>query len=97
MDITEFALENDGRYPGPHGWIQWKGTSVCIDLHCACGYHGHVDADFFYFYECVQCKRRYAVGATVKLSEVPPDLYGQLDGHIAMHDEAATTRNKDKG
>ena len=21
----------------PHGWIQWKGTGVCMDVHCKCG------------------------------------------------------------
>jgi len=31
---------------GPHAWIQWKGTDVCMDVRCSCGNHGHVDADF---------------------------------------------------
>jgi hypothetical protein len=51
----------------PHGSIQWKGTKVCIDLYCKCGHHGHVDTDFFYWYECPQCHAKYAVGSTVKL------------------------------
>jgi hypothetical protein len=51
----------------PHGWIQWKGTEACIDLHCECGHHGHFDGEFFYFYECPKCQRRYAVGQNVKL------------------------------
>lgn len=21
----------------PHGWIQWKGTDVCVDIYCKCG------------------------------------------------------------
>lgn len=50
-----------------HGWIQWKGTMVCIDLHCKCGHHGHFDGEFFYFYECPNCKAKYAVGQNVKL------------------------------
>lgn len=50
-----------------YGWIQWKGTDVCIDLHCSCGYHGHVDGDFFYHYECVGCGKKYTVGQNVKL------------------------------
>lgn len=88
MNIGEFALENDAKYPDqPHGWIQWKGTSVCMDVHCTCGYSGHVDVEFFYYYECVGCKRRYAVGSTVKLTEVPPELYSQLDGHICKHSD----------
>ncbi len=55
------------------GWIQWKGTEVCIDLHCKCGHHGHVDARFFYFYECPACHEKFAVGQTVKLIELSPE------------------------
>ena len=51
----------------PHGWIQWKGTEVCIDLHCICGHHGHFDGDFFYYYQCPACDARYAVGMNVAL------------------------------
>lgn len=54
----------------PHGCIQWKGTSACIDLHCECGAHGHIDAEFFYHYECMGCGRRYAVDSYVKLIEL---------------------------
>lgn len=50
-----------------HGWIQWKGTDVCIDIHCVCGHSGHVDGDFFYHYRCPSCQRVYAVGQNVKL------------------------------
>jgi len=57
----------------PHGWIQWKGTGVCIDLHCECGAHGHVDTDFFYFYKCFACGRTYAVGANVALIPLTPE------------------------
>lgn len=49
------------------GWIQWKGTDVCIDLHCVCGHHGHFDGDFFYFFECPSCHRKYAVGQNINL------------------------------
>lgn len=51
----------------PHGWIQWKGTDVCIDLHCACGHHGHFDGEFFYYYECPACHAKYAVGRNIAL------------------------------
>ena len=53
-----------------HGWIQWKGTEVCIDLHCKCGYHGHYDGGFFYYYACPKCGAKYAVGQNVKLIEL---------------------------
>jgi hypothetical protein len=63
-EIYSQDFQPDGQ---PYGWIQWKGTDACIDLHCSCGHHGHVDADFFYFYECPNCKAKYAVGQNVKL------------------------------
>ena len=50
-----------------HGWIQWKGTDVCVDLHCKCGNHGHFDGDFLYFYECPACHAKYALGQNIKL------------------------------
>lgn len=62
------VYSRDNPSDGPHGTIQWKGTRPCIDLHCECGYHGHLDADyFFYHYECPMCHARYAVGTKVKL------------------------------
>lgn len=49
------------------GWIQWKGTDVCMDIHCTCGQHDHIDADFFYHYQCSGCGQKYAVGQNVKM------------------------------
>lgn len=60
-----------------HAWIQWKGTNVCMDVHCVCGAHGHVDADFAYFYAC-RCGRRFAVGQSVPLIEVHPDFADEI-------------------
>lgn len=60
----------------PRGWIQWKGTDVCIDLHCVCGNHDHFDGEFFYYYECSACHRKYLVGENVKLHELTKDEPG---------------------
>lgn len=57
----------------PHGWIQWKGTDVCVDLYCECGAHGHIDGYFLYHYECLGCGRKYALSANVKLIEMTPE------------------------
>jgi hypothetical protein len=67
--------EADGaRWEGsPHGWIQWKGTNVCIDLHCCCGAHGHIDAEFFYNYVCLACGRKYSMSAYVRMIELTPE------------------------
>ena len=50
-----------------HGWIQWKGTQVCMDVHCVCGAHTHADAEFAYYIECPVCHLVYATGQNIKL------------------------------
>ena len=69
----EEVYGQDSPRDGAHGWVQWKGTAACVDLHCPCGHHGHVDAEFFYFYECPSCRARYAVGQVVKLIPLTED------------------------
>lgn len=64
-----------------HGWIQWKGTDACIDLHCKCGHLEHLDAEFLYFYKCPACGAKYALGQVVKL--------------IPLSDEQAEEAEKD--
>lgn len=55
---------------GPHGFIQWKGTDVCMDLYCECGCHWHIDADFAYFTRCPRCGASYEVMPFVRLRRV---------------------------
>lgn len=79
----------------PHGGIQWKGTDVCIDLHCVCGSHGHLDAEFLYHYECAKCHRKYALGMNVPLIElteeqaafVPDNLCGFFTDPGVLEDD----------
>jgi hypothetical protein len=63
----------------PHGWIQWKGTNVCIDLHCSCGAHCHFDGDFLYYWKCPHCSTVWEMGTHVSMYPVPveqqKDLY----------------------
>ena len=54
----------------PHGWIQWKGTDVCIDLYCACGAHLHFDGTFLYHWICPHCQRHYESGSHVRMYEM---------------------------
>ena len=54
----------------PHGWIQWKGTDVCMDVHCVCGVHSHVDADFLYNVQCPSCGRVYMCNGHIQLIEL---------------------------
>lgn len=65
-------LEIDGKpfEDRPHVWIQWKGTDVCCDIHCACGEMLHFDGEFFYFVKCGACGQTWEVGSHVALYPV---------------------------
>lgn len=46
-------------------FLQWKGTSVCLDFYCECGMHGHFDGDFAYALRCPACGAVYEMGTQV--------------------------------
>lgn len=74
-EAYDLVYGNDNPEGPAHAWIQWKGTDVCMDLHCICGAHGHIDGDFVYSVQCRDCGRKYAVGQNVKLIELDtPEL-----------------------
>jgi len=54
----------------PHGWVQWKGTDVCMDVHCKCGELCHIDAGFAYYVKCTHCGTVYMVNGHVELIEL---------------------------
>lgn len=54
----------------PHGFIQWKGTDVCMDIYCKCGEHLHMDANCVYEIKCMECGTNYAVGCHIELIEL---------------------------
>jgi hypothetical protein len=54
----------------PHGWVQWKGTDVCMDVHCKCGVLNHIDAEFAYYVKCKDCGTVYMVNGHVELIEL---------------------------
>lgn len=54
----------------PHGWIQWKGTEVCMDVHCKCGEMFHIDADFAYHVKCPSCGTVYMCNGHIELVEL---------------------------
>lgn len=68
---------------GPHGWIQWKGTDVCIDIHCPCGEHSHYDGDFAYAIQCPHCEKIYALGQCVPLIPLTEDQAAGFNVKIA--------------
>lgn len=54
----------------PHCWIQWKGTKVCMDVHCKCGYHSHIDGDFAYQIKCPACGTVYMTNGHIEIIEL---------------------------
>jgi len=54
----------------PHGWVQWKGTEVCMDIHCKCGCMSHIDAEFAYHVKCPKCGTVYMVNGHVEFIEI---------------------------
>lgn len=51
----------------PYAFIQWKGTDVCLDFYCDCGYQGHFDGYFAYRIRCVQCGKEWDTPHSVKV------------------------------
>lgn len=58
------------KHPEPHGWIQWKGTNVCMDVHCECGEHTHFDGDFCYYIKCGKCGAVYECDGHIRLHKL---------------------------
>ena len=54
----------------PHGWVQWKGTDVCMDIHCKCGHHSHLDTTFANSVKCPKCGTCYMCNWHIELIEV---------------------------
>ncbi len=83
------ALDNSAawsvqeQYEGkPHGWVQWKGTDVCMDIHCKCGHHSHIDAVFAYHVKCPKCKTVYFCNGHIEFVE----LEKEPDNCVVMDD-----------
>ena len=57
----------DTKVGEPHGWIQWKGTNVCMDVYCECGTHFHIDAYFAYHVKCPKCGAVYMCNGHIEL------------------------------
>ena len=62
-----FPSLSEPRPEGPHAWIQWKGTDVCMDVHCACGEQVHLDGYFAYHIKCGACGQVYECDGHIKL------------------------------
>lgn len=70
--MSEISNPFEGK---PHGRIQWKGTSVCIDIHCSCGESSHYDGEFMYYIKCGYCGKIWSCNEHILL-EIPEDNAG---------------------
>jgi len=59
-----------------HGWIQFKGTDLCMDVHCKCGEHTHIDGEFIYFIKCGNCGIVYELNGHIELIERTDNIEG---------------------
>lgn len=86
---AHLAIEQPLFKDKPHGWIQWKGTNVCIDLHCTCGAHIHFDGDFLYNWLCPKCDRLWEMGTHMPMYEVAAERREEvLKEDSVQHPEA---------
>ena len=71
----EEAWKIQNTYDGqPHGWVQWKGTDACMDIHCKCGTLSHIDAEFLYHVACPNCNVVYFCNGHVELIELADEV-----------------------
>lgn len=63
----KFQPENTGE---AYGWLQWKGTDVCMDIHCTCGALGHLHGLFAYTIKCGHCGKRYELSGHIEFQEL---------------------------
>jgi len=77
-----------------HGWIQWKGPKVCMDLHCPCGARGHIDGMFAYYVKCGNCGRKFELNGYLKMVELPKDYNFNLDPFIFNDEEASIRKDE---
>lgn len=75
----------------PLTFIQWKGTDVCLDFTCECGWGGHFDGYFAYVIKCAGCGRLWEMPCYLapRLSQRDPE-YGGVVEPKADPDESET-------
>ncbi len=80
------------------GYIQWKGSNICLDVHCTCGKSYHVDAEFCYAVRCGSCGKEWALSPFIRM--VPNELGALDDGeevYVAGRDPQMIELREDEG
>lgn len=72
MDGIVFQSETgEKNLGGANVFIQWKGTSECLDFYCECGDQFHVCGNMFvYALKCSSCGSIYEMPSSVALKKV---------------------------
>ncbi len=80
------AMEAGAPEPeGARGWIQWKGTDVCMDLTCACGNSPHADVEFLYYWKCSECGTLWALSPHVRLVAMEGEALADASTSPCVH------------
>lgn len=75
-------------------FIQYKGTNLCMDLHCPqCEAHTHLDGMFAHLIECGACHAVFQMPTDVPLTPVPREAlteypYSFWDPKVTEVDES---------
>ncbi len=76
--MSDVELYNLSSPDAATAFIQWKGTDVCLDFGCVCGWTGHLDAEFAYAVRCGGCGAVWQMPTTVAL-RLSPEHPNPLD------------------
>lgn len=71
--LPRFMTEHAELTAVGNGFVQWKGTDVCLDFTCLCNTHLHFDGDFAYAIRCWHCQRVWELPAYIPLTLVDED------------------------
>ncbi len=71
----------------PHGWVQWKGTDVCMDVNCKCGEHTHVDGWMAYHVKCLKCGTVYMCNGHIELIEIEVEPSNTITADANVDDD----------
>ncbi len=63
------------------GFIQWKGTDICMDFHCECGHHNHYDGHYAHVIKCSKCGNMYAPSCNIEMIKIK-----ECDGYLESKD-----------
>lgn len=68
--------------PVSHTFVQWKGTDVCLDFYCECGYQSHYDGFGAYKVKCPQCSEVWSLPTilpVMRASDIPENTTTSTD------------------